>query len=958
LFHSHPSPRLGFIFTLFLCVAGARADEPSSRPATTCRTARECFLTGQYDEARRLYEAMAAKDSLAVIAAIGLADVDRAVGEYASAKDRLTRGEARGKSSPDWHVALAAALTETGEYQQAIALLEAALKIDPHHLRAACDLGAMLETLGRYAEARRVYERFDDRMTEPSLPPDAEALLAIGRGFYRFSVLSRHPDLVQRTRHVLTEVYQEIFDFLDGQFWPARLAAADLLREKHQLPEAREDYLEILNQNPQAAAAHVGLGELALEDWNFDEAIARAESALKVNPRFVAAHVLLARIRMTERKYREAAAHAEDALKTNPRHVEALSLLGAAQLRAGDDRASLQTQKRIEDTSPNSALWHYTFGVWLVAARQYDEAECRFKKAIAADPSWPEPLTQLGQLYMETGEEESARQTLESSFALDRFNRRTHNVLELLDQLDRFARVETEHFIVKYDAKEDAVAAPYLVETLERIHADLCKLYGVTLKKKTILELFPDHLGFSVRITGRPFIATVGACTGRVIALTAPRGRPPFGAFNWASVLRHEFTHTVTLAATRNRIPHWLTEGLAVRAEPVPRPWHTKLLLASAIQHDRLFDLESIDWGFMRPRDPTDRPLAYAQSEWMIEYLIGRWGDEAMARLLAAFRDGANQEAVFQAVLKIEPKSFSEAFKAWAVKQVEGWGLPVDPIEPSESLLARAKESPEDAELLAKLARSLLTEDNPESAELAARKALKREPKQELALTVLGSLLVSRMMEEKDEAARAEQVDEVEPILRRLLEVSPGSGTGMKYLGFAEQEKGRLAEAATWLKKYQAKYPEDPDSYRRLSGIHLHAGRVEQALAQLEKLYALEEDEAAVARQVGRIYADRKDWSAAARWHRQAIDIDPYDAATHEALAEAAYHAGDLKTAEREYQAVCALRPAEAIGYDGLARVYRAMDKPDEARKQEEKARSLSPAAKDDGASPGNTGKE
>ena len=39
------------------------------------------------------------------------------------------------------------------------------------------------------------------------------------------------------------------------------------------------------------------------------------------------------------------------------------------------------------------------------------------------------------------------------------------------------------------------------------------------------------------------------------------------GTFNWAQVLRHEYTHTVTLGATDNRIAHWMTEGLAVLEE-------------------------------------------------------------------------------------------------------------------------------------------------------------------------------------------------------------------------------------------------------------------------------------------------------------------------------------------------------------------------------------------------------
>src|SRR5262249_58606263 len=116
---------------------------------------------------------------------------------------------------------------------------------------------------------------------------------------------------------------------------------------------------------------------------------------------------------------------------------------------------------------------------------------------------------------------------------------------------------------------------PWLADHMEKVHAEVCERYKVKLPRKTMIEVFAVHGNFSVRITGRPWIHTVGACTGPVIAIDAPRTGVWPSPFNWAEVLRHEFTHTVTLAATGNRIPHWMTEGLAVHAETLPRSWET-----------------------------------------------------------------------------------------------------------------------------------------------------------------------------------------------------------------------------------------------------------------------------------------------------------------------------------------------------------------------------------------------
>ena len=189
-----------------------------------------------------------------------------------------------------------------------------------------------------------------------------------------------------------------------------------------------------------------------------------------------------------------------------------------------------------------------------------------------------------------------------------------------------------------------------------------------------------------MRITAKPWIHTVGACTGWVIAMCSPRAGPrTMGPYHYARVLRHEFTHTATLALTDNRIAHWYTEGLAVHSENTPRSFDWRQLLADAVRRDRLFTLESIDWGFMRPQRPNDRQLAYAQSEWMVEYIVHRHSYDALMRMLKAYRAGLPQEQVFRDVLSIETTEFDGQFSAWARNEAGRWGFD---LEPPENVLA------------------------------------------------------------------------------------------------------------------------------------------------------------------------------------------------------------------------------------------------------------------------------
>ncbi len=144
---------------------------------------------------------------------------------------------------------------------------------------------------------------------------------------------------------------------------------------------------------------------------------------------------------------------------------------------------------------------------------------------------------------------------------------------------------------------------------------------------KTQIEVFPTQDEFAVRTTGAPWLPTVGASTGRIIALVAPRtGEKTMGAFNWSQVLRHEFTHTVTLGATDNRISHWFTEGLAVQQEHSPIRWEWVPMLYDAVSKHHLFPIDELTWAFVRPKRPIDRQLAYAQSSWICQYIEQTYG--------------------------------------------------------------------------------------------------------------------------------------------------------------------------------------------------------------------------------------------------------------------------------------------------------------------------------------------
>jgi tetratricopeptide (TPR) repeat protein len=177
-----------------------------------------------------------------------------------------------------------------------------------------------------------------------------------------------------------------------------------------------------------------------------------------------------------------------------------------------------------------------------------------------------------------------------------------------------------------------------------------------------------------------------------VIALEAPRkSADTMGTFNWTQVLRHEFTHVVNLSMTENRIPIWLTEGLAVQEEHAPLQWVWVPLLYTAVHDHQLFNITDLTWGFWRPRKPTDRDLAYAESFWICQYMEQTYGHDAILKLIEQFHQGHDASDAFQAVVNKSSDEFFTEFCAWTEKQVAGWGYDPETMKKYDLLKAQAQ---------------------------------------------------------------------------------------------------------------------------------------------------------------------------------------------------------------------------------------------------------------------------
>lgn len=704
----------------------------------------------------------------------------------------------------------------------------------------------------------------------------------------------------QRMLDLLGEARDSI-DRLDPR---TRIAEADLLLARANVKEAVPALHEALELNPRSAEAWYLLGRIAIDQFNFEGAEFAADRIDSLaptdddEPGHAHAVFLLATSAMVQEDTDFAVQVLDDLLTIEPSNPQALALRAAADAVRYQPEGTTQWLARLDEVSPGTAVGYYEVGRRLAFDRQYDEAAEMLAEAIRRRPAWPPPHIELGLLEMQTGRDDKAFDALTLAGELDPFNARAAFSLALLKELQSFNTIESEHFVLRYRPGEDEVVAAMMLEPLEEMHEQVAGRFGHEPERKTVLELMPDHKFFSIRITGMPRIHTIAACTGPLIAIEVPREGPPdkhLGLFDWLKVLRHEYTHTITLSQTRNRIPHWLTEAAAVSMEQTPRKYGSARELAKRWRQDDLFDLEEINWAFIHPKRPGDRSFAYAQGHWMVEYMNERFGDSALIRLLDEYFNGARESAAMPQALGVSREEFFEGFKEWAGEQVATWGL--DPKPSLDELADRVRERDETQRELLEEAHKRRLERI--AAMLAGEVGRAAESKEEKSVAENWPRL-QRPPVEIDNDTLLELVEE-NPFHPDLLEL-----TLRRSVGTGVEMSPELREV---LERYAQVRPVDPYPHRVLARSLLDSEEPTAAIPHLMELDIRSENDNTYALELARLFRKQGKSNEAMVAAERAVRMNPYRPENRELAAAAAIEAGNLQAARRHIEALVVLEP-------------------------------------------------
>ena len=233
-----------------------------------------------------------------------------------------------------------------------------------------------------------------------------------------------------------------------------------------------------------------------------------------------------------------------------------------------------------------------------------------------------------------------------------------------------------------------AVFGTRALELAARAKTTLADKYGIKLSAPVMVEILPKQEDFAIRTFGLPGgEAFLGVCFGPLITMTSPRGR--LGRANWEAVLWHEMAHTITLDASRHRIPRWLSEGISVFEEREVHAGWGQGMNAEFRQRfldDEVPPITRLDESFAG----EDIMLGYYHSSLVVEYIVRTFGIKAMRAILA---DLATGKPVHEAIAKHTKPSeeLEKEFLEYAKKIAKDYGPELDwsPLEDEEYVAYR-----------------------------------------------------------------------------------------------------------------------------------------------------------------------------------------------------------------------------------------------------------------------------
>lgn len=443
----------------------------------------------------------------------------------------------------------------------------------------------------------------------------------------------------------------------------ARVKLGELFLEKYNHGDAQTEFEEVLRTNPNHPAALIGAAKR--KDADHQPGVdSLVKAALAVNPQYVPALLMRANALAEIEDYAGAQRELDNVLRIDPASGQALAMYAATKFLTKDEAGYAAYRQRALAANPRNGEFFVTVAELNARVRQYATAARFAREGIAIDSTnWNAHAT-LANNLLRMGRVEEARQAFERSFKGDPYNLWTKNTLDLLDTYKNYDLVPTEHARLMLEKTESGILGVYLGDIVEQAYRTFSTKYGYTPSEPIRVEVYRSHADFSVRTVGLPAIGALGVSFGNTLAFDSPAAKDA-GPFNWASTVWHELAHTFTLGASDHRIPRWLSEGLSVYEEHKARVgwgFTPSAGFLIAFRGNKLVPVSRMNDGFMRPAYPEQVMFSYYQASLVCDLIERDHGEKALVDMVQAYRAGQSTDDVFRSVLKTDLKAFDKKF--------------------------------------------------------------------------------------------------------------------------------------------------------------------------------------------------------------------------------------------------------------------------------------------------------
>jgi tetratricopeptide (TPR) repeat protein len=607
-------------------------------------------------------------------------------GQYEKCLGTAQKAIKDGAYSTQWRLLEIESLLTLGRYKEAADRADAALRDSRTDIRLLALAHTAFQQDGRADEAARmlamIYRiasyRRSEYLSSTEVVVLGQSLLLLGAE--PRVVLENFYNVALRNDPNCREVY---------------LAVGSLALAKEDYKLAADRYQEALKRFGDDPDVHYGLAQ-AFYHSDRKSMIAALDAALHVNPKHVPALVLLAEHQIDSEDRETAAKTLTRALAVNPWYPDAWAYQAVLAHLANDPNACNVRRANALKFWPANPRVDYLIGRKLSQNYRFAEGAACQRRSLKADPNYLPAKIQLAEDLLRLGEEQEGWTLANEVNKKDPYNVEAYNLVHLHDALSAFNTLSADGLLIKMDKREAAIYGDKVVELLKRAKAQLGEKYGFQPAGPVTIELFPSQQDFAVRTFGMPAVeGFLGVCFGKVITANSPRPSP---AFNWQSMLWHEFCHVVTLSLTANKMPRWLSEGISVYEESQHNPlWGQQMSpqYRQMILGGELTPIGHLSAAFLSPKTPMHLQFAYYESSLAVEFFVERSGIAALRAILADLATGSEINAAI--VKHVGPlEKIEKDFEAFARQRAESLAPGVDWEQP-----AREQLDPSDPEAVA-----------------------------------------------------------------------------------------------------------------------------------------------------------------------------------------------------------------------------------------------------------------